>query len=1115
MSRTHRFLLGLQLVLGLGVVVFGVRVAAHYREARAELGRVKLSALAPETEAKLEGLQGECLITYYVSGRASMPSHLRRLEQSVTDVLQAFADASNGLLRYQIVDPEAQPELVRYTANQRVAPFRVRSVQRDSYSEETIWSTLTINYANYPQAVIHGVVADHVPRLQLLLREHLEQMEAPRRPRVALGSSAQDDFDELAASLERGTDVVRFDPATEPIPAGVDLFFWLAPGPVDAGSVAGLTQFLERGGSALVAGSEVRASLAGTPADGQLRVESTGYDAEPLLAAFGLRPTRALVLDRRARTFPLGDRTVPILYEPTCIAPNQDFHTLVGQPNGHLLFETPTPIELDGDLAAELGWRPEVLGTTSRFTWVQELPLEAPVETSALIEANGLRVAKQPLITLLRPVDPWKGSIAFFAADTCFRDGTYASEGFAHRVLTGILVDSLASNERLVLRRADAQRAASLPELGAGSRLFWRLFCILALPLLLGLILLRRRRAVPIAAAAPPGPAERASARLTLRFAVQLAAGLATVFFVGRLGLRTDWSSDGLNQLSPLTRAVTESSQPTEIQLWVSDRDRLPPDMRSGWRSLTDLARRIAREGDLRVSVRDPLDLDDAARAELESQGVVPLRVRSDDEERTTVRTIHSSVRLRQGDQSRVLAFSSKAAFETAELRLAFALWQLENGRTPHVALVSDLPRLSPAEAHEDYQLKGRFAPSGTDVYSGARQLLRDLGFRVTHVRQDEPDLPDDVDLLIWMQPRRDVGTMLEVMTDYLHGGGSVLVAAQYFNIQPRQYRGRDFETVYWPQPQTPDTERFFYADIGLELVWGVLFDDLKTRLAIETHVNRDASRRDYENQESALPFLIRASASNFAPDAPMMRGLGDQAFIWGNELRLDAERLAERELDAQVLMTTSDKSWRFRWSGGFLPPDVLEGPIDLERTDDIYRGAPKLLPATEATPAERRIEGEYAGKVPLAVRVSGAFPAWVDVRKIRQAATDRGETLAEEPEEYLRTGGAPGELVVIGCSEMFKNDRLLDSEFRADHLLINAACELTVGPELTYVASRRRIAPGFDYIEPERKLVWRVAVLAAGPLLLLAFGLLRVGLRRSPRVIAPSTPATPEEPRS
>src|SRR6185369_10936503 len=121
------------------------------------------------------------------------------------------------------------------------------------------------------------------------------------------------------------------------------------------------------------------------------------------------------------------------------------------------------------------------------------------------------------------------------------------------------------------------------------------------------------------------------------------------------------------------------------------------------------------------------------------------------------------------------------------------------------------------------------------DVYSLAREVLAGTDFRIAHLNTREPVMPPKIDLLVWMQPRRPVEKLLNEVVRHLHQGGRVLLAAQHFNIQSRQYRGteyrmadgtaaRGFHTVYWPQPQAPDLERYYFPEIGIDMVREVLF---------------------------------------------------------------------------------------------------------------------------------------------------------------------------------------------------------------------------------------------------------------------------------------------------
>ena len=147
----------------------------------------------------------------------------------------------------------------------------------------------------------------------------------------------------------------------------------------------------------------------------------------------------------------------------------------------------------------------------------------------------------------------------------------------------------------------------------------------------------------------------------------------------------------------------------------------------------------------------------------------------------------------------------------------------------------------------------------------------------------------------------------------HLQQGKNAVVALQHFNIQ-RQYRGNGFQTVYWPQPQFQDFDRFSRL-YGVEQMREVLFDRTQSHLDLETQVNRTAVR---DATLSRLPFLIRAVAPNYRRQSALTRHLGDLLFIWGNRFALNSERLAEIGMDAQVLVSTSERSWAYAWSGGW-----------------------------------------------------------------------------------------------------------------------------------------------------------------------------------------------------
>ena len=385
------------------------------------------------------------------------------------------------------------------------------------------------------------------------------------------------------------------------------------------------------------------------------------------------------------------------------------------------------------------------------------------------------------------------------------------------------------------------------------------------------------------------------------------------------------------------------------------------------------------------------------------------------------------------------------------EFLLAAASHSLQQGRKMRVAVISDLPRLSPAEALEDYQKKGLIAPGGTDVYSDLKALLADYLYDVHYINPRTPVMPQDIDVLVWMQPRRDSGPILLLLSQHLARGGKAIVAMQHFNIQQRQYRGSGFQTVYWPQPQFQDLDRYLKL-FGVEQLREVLFDRTQSHLDLETQVNRTAVR-EYDPQKVALPFLIRAVGQHYDHTSPITRHLGDQLFIWGNRFALHSSDLNSAGITAQTLISTSPQAWAYPWQGGWLPPEVF---------------APQTY---------------LPGPQPLAALLTGPFP------EVAFAEDEDGRATLQRVGERPRQTGA---LLLIGSSEMFKNEHLLTPGFQHDQFLLNAVAYNAYGEELATLQARRPTPRGFPFQSTESKRLWRVFVVGAGPLLFLGYALYR-----------------------
>ena len=690
MSARERLALGALLLLALVAAGLATRIVRRQPGLAADLGAAALHHTTPEMAARLASLSDPVFLTLYLSDAARMPSELRGLERDLVALCETLEHESGGRIAYQIVDPTGRPDLERYAAHRGVAPLTVRSVERDGYSERTVWCSLTVESGNHPPARIEGLRPEQLGRLQGLLVATLDQMEHPRRPRIAL--SAGPGYDGLATALAARGELERVDlDAGGAIPADADLLVWMDPAVADAARVRELDLFVQSGRSVLLAGSDK--ALAGWDADAgaggaeaSARLEARASALDVVLPAFGLTPIAGLLCDENCETTTLDDQERPVPFLLRCIAPNQDFQALRAQPNGTLLFRVPTGFALDGERLQQRGATAAVLATTSERAWVQPWQPGA-LRLEAAAPSAGEPAGRQPLLVAVRPALPWQGLLVAAASSSPFTDGLFERDDVAHRALLDVLLGELVSDGRLVQARVGRVGPAPLPELSPAHRALWRALCVLLFPAALVTVMLLRALGRRVGAAASGAAARRASPRgagtIVLRGALALVGALGAAWLLGAAGGRLDLTEEHLNELTAETRGLAQAArgeQALKAELVFSSRERLSPALRSGLARLHDLLAELRRQGaEIELHALDPDTLGGDELAALATQGLAPVQISDRDGEVTSVRSVYAGLRLSAPalGRSTALAFPDGAAFEDLEFRLAFALWRL------------------------------------------------------------------------------------------------------------------------------------------------------------------------------------------------------------------------------------------------------------------------------------------------------------------------------------------------------------------------------------------------------------------------------------------------------
>ncbi len=1039
----RRFLLqtGLAFALLLGVVAYTGRLLNLAGAWSLDLAGNDIATLSPASEDYLNNLDAPLSIIYFATTREKMPSHLKEVESQVRRLLASLRAQAPKRIDYRIIDPaQSGRASIGYAARKKASSFSVRRVLHDEHSEQKIWSSLVLSRAGAPEVLIQGIEPDHLPYLE----EHIvAQLRAGNTaaPRPVFGVSAPPSFQLLAALLNEKGPVIELDLDHNPvIPPEVDILFWLQPTVVTPEHTRQLQRFIESGRSAVLAGSAYQIGYALDEASVNYQVRRMPPAWSQLLQPFGVRPLPDLLIDKNTGpvSLDLGEGEFREVIAPFHLRVLPAFYNMKGfamPARGGLNFVAASPLEIDPQKAHAKGFQVEIIGTTTESPRV--LPLPSGLFTNTDL-TDGLPVPKQNLIVQLKPHDPWQGQLFVLASAAPFQDGIINQPGYAHRIFLNNLVRTYGEPKRLVRARIEKPTSQRLLPLSAATRFFWRFLAVFLVPLIfLGLGAWRYLRdGIPTLSHSQWGKP------VGLGLLVLLLGGL--IWRGG--GPYLDLTADQLNTPSPLLGHLLQGTA-LQAELVATPRASMPQALKDAESDI----RSLFEERDIALRVTRPDALPSAARSALVNAGLAPFPIERILNDTLATQYVWNGLKLADKQRQTVIPRLDNQTLPHLEFLLAAANSNLQNGRKIRVAVISDLPRLSPAEALEDFHKKGLIPPGGTDVYSNLKALLADYLYDVQYINPREPSMPPDVDVLLWMQPRRDSGPILLLLSQHLARGGKAVVALQHFNIQQRQYRGSGFQTVYWPQPQFQDFDRYLRL-FGVEQIREVLFDRTQSHLSLETQVNRTAVR-EYNPQQVALPFLIRAVGQHYDPVSPITRRLGDLLFIWGNRFAINPVQLADQGLTAQTLVSTSAKAWAYPWKGGWLPPDIFS--------------AETYLPGPQS----------------LAVLLDGPFPEASFVE------TEEGRSALQ------LTGIAPkenGSLLLIGSSEMFKNEHLATPGFQHQQLLLNAIAQMAYGQELTTLQARSPTPRGFAFQSAQAKSLWRGLVVSLGPLLFLGYALYR-----------------------
>jgi len=1031
-------------LLLLALIVQSGRFFAHTQWGKLDLTGQHIGSVDKETRSFLNTFSGKIAFTYFVTPATQMPAHLKGVVTPIVHFLDVLQNSFPDKISYRIIDPQQSgDEGYTYAARKKASPFSVRTIQQDEHSERDVWSSLVIAPDGFKEILIQKITPDDLPFLEGLIVTHLKSLTDPPKPTIAIASPNYTTLFSQFAKEYGTVQNVDITDATQ-FPHEADILFWLEPLKADQTHIRALERFINAGKTVVLAGSAYVIDYAVNDAD-QVTYQAypTGNGWQNLLAPFGVSPQPDLLMDESQGPIFFRDpknkiRQTEAPFHLRVMPGSYNLKGFLSHARGALNFVAASPLEVEPRKVLNAGFQVDVLATTTEKGYVQALPEGPFTETK-----SDLSVGKQNLMLRLVANNPWKGELLILGTASPFRDGIFNQPNYGHRVFLQTVLRTYTERSRIVKGRVRHPQPPPLPELSGTSRLFWRFLAVFVMPVLFLAIGTKRY----LAHGGSSLTVLRGVGGLPIRIGLAIVVLLvASRLWTWHTGMVIDLTADATHTPRAFTRTQLSGKQ-LKADLIIPPRATLPTAFKHIEHRVTTQLKAL----DIPTTIRRPAALSAQDRANLNAFGLQPFEVQTILDDQQISNWMFSGLLIHKPGGATVIPRLDNRTIDHLEFQLLAAENRLTTGHTPHVALISEPPRLSPAEAFE-YHQQQLSPPKGADVFSEIQTLLRTYGYRVSNINPREPVFPPDADLIIWMQPRRDATQISHLFSQYLAKGGKGLVALQHFNIQQRQYRGSGFQTVYWPQPQYQDLNPYL-EKLGLSQVREVLMDQTKSRLSLETQINRTGVR-EYEAQEVTLPFLIRAVGPNFSSQSPITRQLGDQLFIWGNRFDVQQDSLQTYGLNAQNLINTSEQAWVYDWRGGWMPE-------------------PAFLPSDSLT----------VGQKPLAVLAQGTFPT------ITFAQNDSGQvtrTLSYPPN---KTAGA---LILLGSSEMFKNDYLYAPGFQHEQLILNTVAYLTRGNEYTEIQARRKISRGFQHLPAYQKAFWRIVVVSTGTLIFLLYGLMR-----------------------
>lgn len=563
----------------------------------------------------------------------------------------------------------------------------------------------------------------------------------------------------------------------------------------------------------------------------------------------------------------------------------------------------------------------------------------------------------------------------------------------------------------------------------------------------------------------------RPGARVIFSAAVGICVAIGFVFnalMAGASFSRFDLTQDKIFTVSKASQQILrELDTPARIYLYITPQQDMPTGLKDLERNVTDKLEelRIASGGMIDFStvyldapafikaVQSSVFPDPEAEEEKSEEkiieermldkGVEPFNVRAMSQDEVTSKLIYSSIGVAYKDRpEEILPQILPQQLDQLEYRLVTTIYKLAREDRPVVALVAPKDSVDP-EFRRMMQQFGQPVPAEDDPYDYVQQLLLMEKYDVRRVElTKESPLPDEYDTLVVLNPQRLNDRQRWEIARALHSGKSVVLGVQNFKWEYRATREGNTITRRDEQPGVNE----LIGEFGVKVGEDILMDANK----VPMQVQGGGTLQDMlmGGQTFNLPMQILVNNASMDQDSAVTNRLSAVFYLWGSALELDEAKLKELGLEAQVLMTSSDQSWTVPGTAQ-LTAQSFETPAG----------------GMQARPLLAMITGQFPD-----VFADQERPAWPKPQP--QPGQPPAPDFGDDEPGALPVDPAPGKLMVLGCSEMFRKNFLQGANL---DLFMNMVDAVTLDDKIVQVRGQKPIDRTISAPTDGQKTLWRL----------------------------------------